>query len=262
MKSTYIYLNIYRIKETEYLYVGSHTWDGPLGVVDPSYSGSSTVAINHKMQPIEIRVLESFTGGDFNSLKKESMWINKYAAEVGIAQIACYNLGEFKPTEWQLKYKIGGKLLNKHANTMENAIVAAAEKEVRRRAVQSRILSGKDNYKDLNSIASVPEVRHRAVATAIANGSMQRMVNAMHTKEARMKSKEIQKKLGLTKKSAAIATEAWVAKSRHYEVDGFIGTLKQCCTHLGLNLNSVKHYAKGWDPFTYKGIKFNIVYAT
>lgn len=34
------------------MYVGSHTWDGPEGVVDESYTGSSSIAVSRGWKPV------------------------------------------------------------------------------------------------------------------------------------------------------------------------------------------------------------------
>lgn len=112
-KTTYIYLNHYvTISGDEYLYIGSHTWNGPKGQLDPNYHGTSHVAIHFGWEPYVEEILEVIEQS--RNLVAEREWIEKYAEQYGIADCA---LQFSKSTGWTSQYKPHGKLLNLHSNS-------------------------------------------------------------------------------------------------------------------------------------------------
>lgn len=107
MRSSYVYLNVYR---NGYMYVGSHSWDGPTGELDPNYIGSSSVAKFYKWEPVKIKILE--VTSKENALKREQWWINHYLKTFGIAP-CCKVL--MKYPNWAEKWD-DGVMLNCHSN--------------------------------------------------------------------------------------------------------------------------------------------------
>lgn len=129
MKTTYIYLNTYL---NGYLYVGSHTWDGPEGVLDPNYHGSSTVAEVNHWAPVKEEILEVVS--EDRKFIAEREWINFYADREGIAD-AAQKLYRWSRVWINTKPK-HGRLLNCHCNNAEQATEAARSKESRIKKVE------------------------------------------------------------------------------------------------------------------------------
>lgn len=112
-KTTYVYLNTYKdLQGNIYHYVGSHTWEGPLGYLDPNYHGSSHIAKLYGWKPIEESILEVCTG--FNKCQSEKYWIHYYATVLGVSMLA----KQFSP-KWAEQFKTGS-LLNYSDNTVES----------------------------------------------------------------------------------------------------------------------------------------------
>lgn len=146
---TYIYIATY--VETEvYLYVGSHTWDGPSGEIDTSYFGSSRVAANYGWLPVDIQILENVALG--RKFIAERYWIEKYAEQYGIAD--CARLLT-KNKKWVANYKAHGFMLNCHANDASQAteaararIIAEGKSELQRAVDLENLLRAHEWYKE------------------------------------------------------------------------------------------------------------------
>lgn len=159
-KTTYIYLNTY---PNGYLYVGSHTWLGESGVLDPDYKGSSSVATHFNWSPQSIKILEVVS--DERKFIAESVYINQYAELYGIADCALL----LSSNQWTAKFKPHGLLLNLHSNSMEQAytkgLEACSAPDVRSRAAIKA-------YKSTNgsNLKQTPESKAKSLATRRANG--------------------------------------------------------------------------------------------
>lgn len=123
MKTTYIYLNHYsNSKGDEFYYVGSHTWDGPEGQLDPAYHGTSYIAKRNKFELFDERYIETVKGG---AIEREGYWINFYADLLGIADIV---FSSSKDNPWIKTKKPHGSLINCHANDASQVIGTACKR--------------------------------------------------------------------------------------------------------------------------------------
>ena len=114
-KTTYIYLNTYKIKGNFYYYVGSHTWSGPPGLLDPSYHGSGLPTLHYHWTPIKEEILEVVDNK--RKLVAERFWIEKYASIYGIADCATI-LDRGRNKHWWGRFKQHGKLMNLQASCL------------------------------------------------------------------------------------------------------------------------------------------------
>lgn len=132
MKSNYIYLNEY---PNGAMYVGSHTWDGPEGVLDTNYHGSSHVAQLYNWRPSKEVILEIVSPE--RKTVAERYWILKYCESFGIhpAAIACDKEKNIKFTS---QFKIG-VMLNCHSNSAEQLV---HDKDVWMKSHKTRLESG------------------------------------------------------------------------------------------------------------------------
>lgn len=170
MKTTYIYLNEY---PNGYLYVGSHTWDGPLGVVDPTYLGTSYVAKRYGWQPCSTTILEETV--KFRD-KRERYWIERYAAVYGIAD--CARLLSPKNELWISKYARYGRLINCHANDASQC----HNPESFRKSFETRLKNGdiERSIRAAEAASHSPEVRAKAISTMRSSGTLSKVIGAMH----------------------------------------------------------------------------------
>lgn len=179
MKTTYIYLVTY---PKGYLYVGSHTWDGPVGELDLNYHGSSSVAKNYNWMPIKEEILE------YNvslKLRRERFWIEKYCSLYGIADCA---LIFAKYTKWTSKFRNHGLMLNLHANDAVPALQASLLKESRYKQV---------NTKKKNKTGIFSSVSHSSTnKTRMNNG--EDLTKGLHTSEVAKKAALSRAKNGTT----------------------------------------------------------------
>lgn len=177
-KSYYIYLNHY---PKGYLYVGSHSWNGPKGQLDSTYEGSSSVAKQYGWVPTHIEIIKVSTKDSV--FTDESLLIQEYASKYGIADCAL----RVRSNDFTSKYKAHGCLLNLHANTCENAIRAAHTAETLQKVAKTRHLNGADKRFSTagTKVASTSEVRAKAMNTMKLNGTMD--LNSWMSSEARQK---------------------------------------------------------------------------
>lgn len=124
------------------MYVGSHTWDGPEGVVDESYTGSSSIAVSRGWKPVSVRILEVVSGS--RKLVAEREWILKYCKLFGVSSLVKY--ASKYSSSWCSKFRTDGLMINCHSNSLEHSLEAAHSKEVRKRVGMS--MSKSLNYKE------------------------------------------------------------------------------------------------------------------
>lgn len=163
---TYIYLNQY---SNGYLYVGSHTWKGKPGELDPECLGSSVLADSFGWSPVYIELLESVSND--RKFVAEREWILKYCNEFGV-----------HPTVKHLHPEFGGHfktglLLNCHANSTEPAL----RMEARMKSYKTRKERGLiDAW--INS-GCTKEARAKAFKTQLESGSFSRFLQSSQTPE-------------------------------------------------------------------------------
>lgn len=137
---SYIYLNTYRSSNgNEYFYVGSHTWNGPLGQLDQSYHGSSKIAALYHWVPVKEEIIEVVNRSEVKTSDRERFWIKEFASRYGIADCAAINSVS---ADWLLQFPKHGKMLNLHSNSMEQALAVAFTDEVNQKRLQTRIKNG------------------------------------------------------------------------------------------------------------------------
>lgn len=154
----YIYLNSYSYKGNVLLYVGSHSWSGGTtsDPVDPSYKGSSKVAIHYGWIPVSIEVIEVITDAS-TQLKRESYWIERFCKLNGIADVA---LAHAHNNSWVSKFASHGLMLNLHSNSCEQATIAAASPASRRKAVFT--MRNKGTYSNMKMLLNESQLKARA----------------------------------------------------------------------------------------------------
>lgn len=178
MKATYIYLNTY---SNGYFYVGSHTWDGPEGVLDPNYHGSSGVAKHNNWLPVKEEILEVVPIHRHYAAERE--WILRFCIKFGIADCA---LVLSPDNSWARKFKNHGKMLNLHCNNAEQATKASLSKETRLKQVALK----KETKSGIFSSASHSKVNK----TRLTNGTLS--TGQLHTSESIRKAVETRKRKG------------------------------------------------------------------
>lgn len=203
---TYIYLNRY---ENGCLYVGSHSWKGVVGELDPNYLGSSTLADSFGWVPVSVELLESVSKDRKFTAERE--WMLKYCNEFGVHPTVKYLHPEFGS-----KFGIG-LLLNCHSNSVEPALSSTARtksyktrkerglidkwvksgstKEVRDKIFKIQLESG-SFHRFLKAAHSEESVKKR-VATCKQNGAFERFMNASRSSEALKKAQSVRELNGL-----------------------------------------------------------------
>lgn len=149
----YVYLNHY---SNGYLYVGIHSWKGD--GIDPSYHGSSSVAIHHHWSPSKIEILEIL---DSHDLSRERFWIEAYCTKYGVADCARVLSAN---SNWYSKYPPHGLMLNLHSSTLEQAMPCAHSSELSRERFKSREDSKEFNRLGLG-LCHTKEVQQKANRT-------------------------------------------------------------------------------------------------
>lgn len=182
MKTTYIYLNTY---SNGYLYVGSHTWDGEVGVVDPDYIGSSGIAKGYGWIPEKIEILEVVEGERRYSAERE--WILKYCKEFGVSSIS----RNLQPL-WAALFK-DGIMLN-CCSVDHRHLHAGITKEVTLRSQLTRNANG--STRRWIESAHTEEANRRRVETNKIRGNYKKIIEATHSEEANKKRAETLKKIG------------------------------------------------------------------
>lgn len=137
---TYIYLITYTDGS---LYVGSHTWNGSEGQLDPNYHGSSGVAEHFKLQIASEEILEVVS--EERKLIAEREWIERYATLHGLSDKAL-SLTYHHKDNWRKKFKSGGRVINLHAND------AVAAREANRRKMLEEGFTDKQKRASSQSI--------------------------------------------------------------------------------------------------------------
>ncbi len=233
LKTTYVYLNKYLSKkDTEYFYVGSHTWVGPIGVVDPTYVGSSRVALRCGWTPYKTTILEVCS----EETKKfaEKYWIEHYCNLYGIADVA---IGCAR-SDWHRKFPAHGKMLNLHSNgtdqmrtkqamlknveTRRNNGTLSHPHESYQRAVLSKRERGVKIISDkCRQSAASKETRRKAIETLKNNNFkswLDKTLRTPHSKESYNK---------------GISTKREHAKKCRLG-DGFVGRYFEISEHTGI----------------------------
>lgn len=167
---TYIYLNHY---SNGCLYVGSHTWKGRVGELDPDYLGSSVLAESFGWRPVHIELLEEVTKD--RKFVAEREWILKYCKEFGVHPIVKYLHPEFGR-----KFNTG-LVLNCHANSAEPALrpesrIKSYETRKARGLIEAWINSG-----------CTKEARNKAFTTQVESGCFVRFLKSSQSLEVRAK---------------------------------------------------------------------------
>lgn len=222
MKTTYIYLNTY---SNGYLYVGSHTWDGEVGVVDPDYIGSSGIAKGYGWIPEKIEILEVVEGERRYSAERE--WILKYCKEFGVSSIS----RNLQPL-WAAPFK-DGLMLNCCTSDWK-----------------------------LASLSLTKEVRSRAQITRRINGSLARSIKLAHTKEANRKRVETNKLRGNYKKiiEATHSHESNVKRAETFRASGHFDLMLQKATTEESKRKSLETRIKtgGFQRFQRAGVEASV----
>lgn len=250
---TYVYLNTY---ENGYLYVGSHTWDGPAGQLDPNYHGSSTIANNFRWIPIKEEIIETLNETT-KKLHREKYWIELYAFEVGIADLVIGSPTSNKT--FCSRFRPHGLLLNGHSNEPPHD----HESMVKARETQ-RKTKGFGNMSQCHT----PEARAKSFNTRLMNGSIhssqRKAVLASSRPEVRRKIADsidynkVIKRAWETRNGKGVKRVVEVWKDGEFLMSGYITT---CCKELG-NANwhnsVARAFRSGTTEFIHHGYTFKI----
>lgn len=216
-----------------YLYVGSHSWCGPVGEIDPNYSGSSQIALRFKWKPERIILLEVVS--ESRKLIAEREWIERYCRKYGIADCAI----KCARSTWALKFSSNGRMLNLHSNTSESMREASLTKEVRAKVVARRFETGELNrtLSKMVKAAASKDARKRAIETQMQTGGLQRRLSRLNSKEAKAKIDYVSSHRKASETKKKVRTEGY---GKHHFVcvykDGEIvaeGRVAGCCKILG-----------------------------
>lgn len=222
MKSYYIYLAKFKNSfNEEYWYIGSHSWKGPVGQIDESYATSSYIAKQYRWRWVSMEILEVLPDGK-NIRQRECYWINKYAEEYGIADIA-YSRGKLHGGNiWIEKWRRGGKMINCHDNSCEHATYVS----------QKKMLSGDISVQQRKNFQSLKQRILPLVAMAHTPESLQKAVAARDYHEIHRKRKETMRKFRTL-----------------YEIDGvFIGDFEDVAKYLGCAISNASKWLRGYQP--------------
>lgn len=189
---SYIYLNTYCASNgNEYFYVGSHTWKGPKGKLDPSYHGSSKIAALYHWIPVKEEIIEVVNRSEVKTSDRERFWIKEFANKYGIADCAAINSVS---ADWLLQFPKHGKMLNLHSNSMEQALAVAFTDEVKQKRLQTRIKNGTIGMDACHTPEAVDKARksidYKERAKKVAESKKRNGTSApvnCHTEEANQK---------------------------------------------------------------------------
>lgn len=266
--TTYVYLNTYA---SGLMYVGSHTWEGPVGEIDPNYKGSSHVAKIYSIEPVDIKILEVVP--DNRKFVAEKEWIVKYCTEYGIADEAKH---WSKSKEWLSRFKEHGRMINLHANDVACALEASHAPEAVKKSFESRVKNG--SFARQCELANSDESRKKATRTRIerhGRESWSKAVEAMKSEASQKKKSETMRKIGFRPVAATIAshTPEALAKNaasrkkhaRKVEILGEVYDLKEGSIILGIGESTLyrltrEHKLEG--SFVVKNVKVNIINET
>lgn len=241
-KTTYIYLNTYKINGNFYYYVGSHTWSGPQYVLDSSYQGSSSVAKQYHWVPVYQQFLKDITNAP-NKFRVESEEIIMYLKLFGIAPPArstAHKNGNF----WVDQFHTG-TMLNCHANTLEHCLSKAHSSEANQKRVETRKFNGSLQrwVKSTHTSTSITKM----VNTNISKGNLAKFQKAGCSHQASLKSIKTRKSNGSYDKwqdaahsqdyhkshVKASSTRKGIRGNKYLvECNGFQGNLRQVLFHV------------------------------
>lgn len=267
MKTSYIYLNTY---SNGYLYIGSHTWTGPPGILDPSYHGSSHIASHFHWMPSKIEVLEQCL--DERKFVAEKEWIITYASKYGVAPLV-FNFTKNKFVQQYSNPR--GLLINCHSNSAEQICT----KESRRKNYLTHVESGAQEYavrqaiKASHSKESCNKRTEAQRASGVLDRKLQNLNIKAHTKESLAKVVSKRKELNsyVSGKQKELETRRILnIKPVHRKVQVFdsannllfTGSVKKCCRLAGnINWSSQvsKKFSQGKLQVIHHGFLFKLI---
>ena len=265
MKTTYIYLNTYK---NGYLYVGAHTWDGPEGVLDPNYHGSSTIAELNKWTPIKEEILE-VVSFDKNPISVECYYIVKYLKEFGISELAV-KFSHCK--EWANSWN-RGLMLNCHANDCLH-LATSKRAQLKRIETQRRTGSLQRNLSRAREAAIDTGAHKRRVATIGDFTVLNKKMLEGHCQETYKKGvahrgndhyKNVARSINYKESSRRMSEtkrNGFTVERRIVECSGFTGSVTKVCSMLGVKSWAVwvnRKFKSGLTVVERDNLKFTLI---
>ena len=173
-KVRYVYLNIYLFENKKYYYVGSHTWNGALGKIDPNYKGSSGILnpvnsnfwkkASHGEREVLKGIADKFILVDEIILKENAELLDEHT----IIEFFCslYGCSSHRSNDWSKQFR-DGIMLNRHSFSPSRATF--------RKISENRKKNG--TYKGAADHLNTPEMKarkkkhdfHKEALTRVAN---------------------------------------------------------------------------------------------